>query len=245
MEFLMSPWGFASVSILSISIIVLVWRVGYISLSKAGLIVGKHKQEKVSPHTTCPYAGDIMDIIHQTAEYIERKQEIKYHLLEDQMRFYEESEEEIMGHMKKTFLKILETKLVTDESYVQHPEYMAYTVTLKALAADIKPYIKGCFKTNHYADYTLDEQLAYIDKKTSVVFQKITEGLNLYWRGTVVARGELYTANRKDSPMYEEYITNIFQKAFTLAREAKLKVEMLDKAYNAFIQSKLGHDQPL
>lgn len=61
MEFLATPWGFGSITVVAIAILAIVWRVGYLSLSKAGILIGKGgTPKKVSPHATCPHAKDIM-----------------------------------------------------------------------------------------------------------------------------------------------------------------------------------------
>jgi len=242
MEMLATPWGFASISVISIALIVIIWRVGYLSLSKAGILIGKSSTSKVSPHAKCPHAGDIMELIHRTTEYIESRQERKTLLLEEQMRFYEETEEEITGLMKRLFLSILCKKMEGIDSYVQHPEYTSYTVTLMAIATDIKSYIRGCFKANHYAELTMEEQVAYTDKKRSVVMQKVTEGLNVYWRGSLVTRPELYATHKENSSVMEEYVDSIFSKAFKLARATHTDLKAMETEYNTYIDYTLGKE---
>ena len=243
MEFLATPWGFGSVSIAAITLLLIVWRVGTISLSKAGFHIGpKGQPVKVSPHSVCPHAGDIMTLIHRTTEYLEKKQEIKQQLLEEQMRFYEETEEEIMGYLKKLFLKLLFARAESGSSSVQHPEYMAYAVTLKAVAAELKPYVRNCFKANHFAELAPEDQKKYIIKRREVVIQKTTELLNLYWRGVVVSRADMYGIHSDNIGTLEGYIEEVFDRAFSLARDHTRKIEEMDRSYHLYIANTLGAD---
>lgn len=241
MEFLSTPWGFGSIVVSAITLLTVVWRVGYLSLSKAGILIGKNgTMKKASPHTTCPHARDIMELIHRTMEHVETRQELRMQLLESQMRFYEETEEEVLGLLKASYLSLMSDKNDAGISYVQHPEYTAYVMTLKAIASDVKVYIRGCFKTNHYAELDSEGQRLYIEKKEAVIFQKVTEALNLYWKGEVVTRGELYKANRLKLEEYSEYVYDIFNKAFSLARETSERLDKMEFEYSTFIEGTLG-----
>lgn len=240
MDILATPWGFASTVVLSGTILALVWRVGHVSLSKAGIVIGKNTTKPVSPHATCPHAGDIVDIVQKTTEYAEKRQELKAELLTDQMRFYEETEEEVIGTLKALFLSLLSDKVGKDISYVQHPEYIAYTATLKAISADVKDYIRETFRANHYAEKTPDEQQAYVNKKETVVTQKVTEALNSFWRGQVVTREELYKVHHKRMDGFQAFVTEVYNQAFTLSREYAKEVERLEKSYRDYIAERLG-----
>lgn len=241
MEFIATPWGFSSIAVIAATLITVVWRVGYLSLSKAGLLIGKGGvQKKPSPHATCPHAGDIMEFLHRTAEHLESKQELKTQLIEGQMRFYEETEEEIIGVFKRIYLSLLGDKLADQESYAQHPEYTSYAVTLLAIASELKSCVRGWFKANHYALQTPEEQRIYIDKKKLLSIQKVTDALNLYWRGSVVTRTDLYKAHKQHMGEFEKLVEEIFNKAFLLARETANTLERLDIEYNQYLNEKLG-----
>lgn len=181
-----------------------------------------------------------MELIHRTTEYMEKRQETKLQLLEDQMRFYEETEEEIMGFLRKIFIGILFDKLEGVDSYIQHPEYAAYMVTLKAIASDIKSYIRTCFKVNHYAEANPEVQRVYVKKKTDTTIQKVTEALNTYWRGSVVTRANLYDKHQEHMPKFEEYVNDIFNRAFVLARESDEKIKKMETEYKGYVNYTLG-----
>lgn len=243
MEFLSTPWGFASIAFVATAVVAIVYRVGFMSFSKGNILVGRGEQKKVSPHSTCPYAKDIMELIHRTTEHMERRQELKTFLIEEQMKYYEETEEEVLGLMRKTYLSLLADKLQGDASYAQHPEYTAYIVTLKAIASEVKSYMRGCFKANHYAERSIEEQRVYVEKKKTVVVQKITELLNIYWRGVVVTRSELYKEHTTLLPELQEYVETIFNEAFLLARNSSTKIQQLEEAYNTYLIAVLGADK--
>lgn len=245
MEWLASPWIFATISVLSSLLAFIIYRVGYMKASKGVIEIGKIKEEetkKVSPHTMCPNARDIMEVIHRTLEYSERRSDLKNQLIEDQMRYYEETEEEVLGEFKRIFLSLLSDKLKDIDSYVQHPEYTAYTVTLKAIASELKSYIRSCFKSNHYATLEPEEQRQYIDKKKSIIEQKITESLNMFWRGTAINRSELYKENQKNINVLYSYAESIFNRAFLLARETKNELEKMESEYNRYITATIGNN---
>lgn len=243
MEFLSSPWGFASIAFIATAVVVIVYRVGFMSFSKGNILVGREELKKVSPHSTCPYAKDIMELIHRTTEHMERRQELKLLLIEEQMRQYEETEEEVLGLMRKIYLSLLADKLQGDSSYAQHPEYTAYIVTLKAIASEVKSYVRGCFKANHYAGRSIEEQRIYVEKKKIVIIQKITELLNIYWRGTIITRAELYKEHNIIISDLQEYIENLFNEAFLLARNSAIKIQQLEEAYNTYLIAVLGADK--
>lgn len=235
-----SPWVLGIAVVFSLLIGFIIYKAASISISKQGIVVnqGKSSVQKVSPHANCPHAKDIMEIIHRTIDYSEKRLEVKTNLVGRQMKYYEEVEEEIAGSFKRTFLALLSTKLETEvESLAQHPEYMAFIVTLKAISLDLKPYIKNCFKSNHYATQTQEDQRIYIDRKRALIIQKVTEYLNLYWRGTVVTRTDLYKANHKEIRIYENYLEEIFNRAFMLAREASDTLLHLEEEYKKYIDT--------
>ncbi len=242
LELLASPWVFGSVLSISFLIAFITYRVGSFRLSKGEFSVGKDIKKKVSPHSMCPHARDIMEIIHRTIEYSEKRQELPVKLLDDQMRFFEETEEEIIGELKKIFLSVLSDKLTDVDSFATHHEYIAYIVTLKAISADIKSYVRNCFKANHYAQQEPNDQRNYIEKKKSVIIQKISEALNLYWRGATVTRSELYKANLEKIRVFESFTEHIFNRAFHLAREVQDELDKLEKKYKDYLTMTVGSD---
>ena len=243
LSWLASPWVFGSILVIGSLIGFAIYKFASVSISKRGIELSKgNKKVVLSPHATCPHARDIMDVIHRTIEYSEKRQELKNSLVERQMRYYEEIEEEMSAHFKRIFLSLLAEKVGQDilDSYAQHPEYTSYVVTLKAISSDIKPYIKGCFKSNHYSDQSPEDQRTYIDRKRSLVIQKVTELFNMYWRGTIVTRSALYKENMKNIREFEDYLEDIFNRAFLLARETKEELAKMEQDYNKYIVSVTG-----
>lgn len=243
MEFLnllASPWGFGSILSICLLIAFVILRSGFLKLSKQGIEVGKISRKKVSPHASCPYSRDIMEIIHRTLDYSEKRTQLKTELIENQMRFYEESEEEIQNELKKIFLEILTNKLKDIDSYVQHPEYNSYVITIKAISYDIKSYIRSCFRTNHYATLSVEEQLAYTEKKINIIIQKTAELLNLYWRGSIVSRLDIKQANMNKIHLFQDMLEEVFNRAFLLARENNKQLEEMEQSYKMYLESIVG-----
>jgi len=179
-----SPWGFGSILSICLLVAFVTLKSGFLKFSKQGIEIGKINRKKVSPHTSCPYSRDIMEIIHRTLEHSEKRFLIKSDLLENQMIYYEEVDENLQSEFKRIFLEVIAKNLKGFDSYVQHPEYHSYVVTIKSVSYEVKGYIRSCFRANHYASLSVDEQLNYTEKKINTLIQKVTELLNLYWRGT-------------------------------------------------------------
>jgi hypothetical protein len=234
MEFLASPWFFGSVCIVAGLIVFAILKVG--SFKFKDLEVGLNDDDSTSTKDV-PKFSSIMEIIQRTTAYIEKRQEIRQQLVEDQMRFYEEIDEEVQGELRRNFLSLLAEKLnTTIDSYAQHPEYISYLLTLKAISSDLKPYIRSCFKNNHYATQTAEDQRLYIDKKRIVLIQKVSDQLNLFWKGTIINRTELYKYNMKNIDSIENLIDSIFNRAFLLAREAEENLQKLEACYKIFLE---------
>jgi hypothetical protein len=243
MEFLSllaSPWGFGSIFSICLLIVFIVLRSGFLKLSKHGIEVGKISRKKVSPHASCPYSRDIMEIIHRTLDYSEKRMQLKTELIENQMRFYEEYEEEVQNELKKIFLETLANKLKDIDSYIQHPEYNSYVITIKAISYDIKGYIRSCFRSNHYATLSIEEQLSYTEKKINIIVQKTTELLNLYWRGTYVSRLDIKKANMNKIHIFTDLLKEVFNRAFLLARENSKQLDEMEKSYKVYLDSIVG-----
>ena len=240
-----SPWGFGSVIAIVLGTIFVLWQIGgYIDISTSGIKIGKKDKEKrkTSPHSTCPHARDIMEVVRRTIEYSEKRQELKNSLIEEQMRFYEETEEEVIGLLKNVFIKALAKKLNDNISYAQNNEYSNYVITLKAIFIDIKSYVKTCFKSNHYAYMSAENQLTYMEKKKTILSQKLSESLNIYWRGEIISRAELYKFNSEKAHVLEGYAEEVFNRAFLLSRETYARIERLEEGYQEYISSIVGTD---
>ena len=243
-DFLNSPWVFGSVVVVSIALCFVIWKAGSITIAKLGLTIGgSNKKEKLksSPHANCPHSRDIMDLIHRTAEHYEKIQYLKNSIVKEQMRYYEEIEEEVAGDLKRIFIKLLSQKLGDNKHFVESDDYKMYVLILKVIGADLKSYIRNCFSTNHYITYTIEGQNDYVDKKKTVVVQKVTEALNVYWRGNAITRSELYKANKDHIRDFEDRIKELFNRAFLITRETYNRIENEEKTYQKYIEGIVGN----
>lgn len=243
-DFLNSPWVFGSVVVVSIALCFVIWKAGSITIAKLGLTIGgSNKKEKLksSPHANCPRSRDIIDLIHRTAEHYEKIQALKNSIIREQMRYYEEIEEEVTGDLKRIFIKLLSQKLGDNEPFVESDDYKMYVLILKVIGADLKSYIRNCFSTNHYITYTIEGQNDYVDKKKTVVVQKVTEVLNIYWRGSAISRSEIYKANKEHVRDFEDKIEELFNRAFLITRETYNRIENEEKIYQKYIEGIVGN----
>jgi len=237
-DFLNSPWAFGSIVVVSLALCFVIWKTGSITIAKLGLTIGgSNKKEKLksSPHANCPHSRDIMDLVHRTAEHFEKIQTLKASILREQMRYYEEIEEELLGKLKHLFIKILLDKTPENEVLVEQKDYKNYILILKVISSDLKSYVRNCFSSNHYITYTIETQRDYIDKKRIVIIQKVTEALNEYWRGEIVKRSEIAKKNKENMREFEERIEDLFDKAFLISRETQDRIEKEIKEYEDYI----------
>jgi len=244
-EFLNSPWSFASIAILCLTLIFVISKVGYIAVAKLGLTIGKQDRIKKSPHSSCPHSKDIMDIIHRTTEFYEKIHIMKSSVIEEQMRYYEEVEEEIMGSGKNVFLKNLLVKLSREEPFINHEDYSHYFLVLKIISFEIKSYVRSCFKSNHYITYDIEAQRDYVEKKVTVIVQKITELLNLYWRGKLISRNDLHDINKELRGKLENSIEDVFNRAFLITRNTQERIEKAEKDYQQYVTFVVGEKSEL
>lgn len=241
-DFINSPWALGSITVIALALCFIVWKAGSITIAKLGLTIGgSNKKEKLkSPHANCPHSRDIMDLVHRTTEHFEKIQTLKNSIIKEQMRYYEEIEEELLGKLKHLFVKILLEKTPEHEVLVEQKDYKNYILILKAISSDLKSYIRNCFSSNHYITYTIETQRDYIDKKRVVIIQKVTEFLNECWRGDIVKRNEIAKKNKENMREFEERIEDIFNKAFLITRETQGRVEKEIKEYEKYVSLILG-----
>ena len=241
LEHLNSPWAFGSVLAISLALCFIIWKAGTITFAKLGLTIGSSsKSVKKSPHANCPHSRDIMEIIHRTAEHYEKIQLMKNGIMKEQMRYYEEVEEEVLGLMKKIFIDMLIKKIPGDDTFIEHKDYKNYVLIIKVIASDLKSYVRNCFSMNHYTTYTIETQNDYVEKKKCVLIQKVTEALNDYWRGSSITRQEIFKANKENIRKFENQIEVIFNRAFSEARGVYARIEKEQKEYQSYIDFMIG-----
>lgn len=242
LENLNSPWVFGSIVSISLAISFIVWRAGTIVIEKLGITIGSKNKVKTSHHSKCPHSRDIMEIIHRTAEHYEKIQAMKNSIMKEQMRYYEEIEEEVLGLFKKIFIKLLSEKTPDEMQFINNNDYKNYILILKVIAADLKSYVRNCFSANHYITYTIESQNDYVDKKKNALSQKTTEMLNDYWRGEKVSRSEIYKANKEYIKLFENQVEDIFNRAFLITRETYERIEYEEKIYQKYIEDMVGNN---
>lgn len=241
LENLNSPWVFGSILSMSVAVCFLIWKAGVIVIEKLGITIGqKNKNTIKSPHANCPHSRDIMDIIHRTAEHYEKIQAMKNSIIREQMRYYEEIEEEVAGELKRIFIKLLSSKRDSNEPLVDCEDYKMYVLILRVIGFELKSYIRNCFTSNHYITYTIEGQNDYVDKKKNIIIQKVTEALNIYWRGSVVSRVEIYKANKEHIKSFEDRVEEMFHRAFLITRETYERIEREEKTYQDYIRFIIG-----
>jgi hypothetical protein len=154
-----------------------------------------------------------------------------------------EDEEETIGKIKHSFTKLLTEKLPENEQFINHDDYVYFSLLIKVIFGELKSYIRNCFTANHYITYTIESQRDYIDKKTVVVLQKAIETLNDCWRGSIISRTMLYENYKQNIKFYEDQIESIFNRAFLITRDTYSQIERNEKEYQTYIKDVVGTDE--
>lgn len=241
-ESLNSPWVFGSVVAICICLSIAFFRFGSIAIKKFGLTASNNPTKKQSPHARCPHSKDIMELVHRTADHYEKIQKLKNSIIREQMRYYEEIEEETIGKIKHSFTKLLLDQLPENEQFINHDDYVYFSLLIKVIFSELKSYIRNCFAGNHYITYTIELQRDYIDKKTIVILQKAIETLNDCWRGSIITRSMLYDSYKSNIKFYEDQIEAIFNRAFLITRDTYALIERNEKEYQQYIADVIGKE---
>ena len=242
LESLDSPWIFGSITVIIIGLCFIAIKVGSIVVDKNGLSIGKSKTKK-SPHASCPHSKDIMDLVHRTADHYEKIQNLKNSIIKEQMRYYEEIAEETIGKIKHNFTKLLVAKLDDNEQFINHDDYIYFSLLIKVIFSELKSYVRNCFSSNHYNTYTIELQQDYIDKKTVVILQKAVDSLNDCWRGSLITRTSLYEDYKLNIDFFEQQIQAVFNRAFLITRDIYSQIEVKEKQYNDYIIEVVGKEE--
>lgn len=239
LEALNSPWVFGSIASICIAVIILAFRYKSIIIEKLGFSAG-NKKVKQSVHSHCPHSKDIMELVHRTADHYEKIQDLKSSIIKEQMRYYEEIEEETVGQIKHFFTKLLTAKLPENEQFINHDDYVYFSLLIKVIFTDIKSYIRNCFSANHYITYSIEAQQDYVDKKTIVILQNAIETLNDCWRGSIITRTMLYNDFKVNTDFYKKQVETIFNRAFSVTRSTYKEIEKAEKEYQRYINDVVG-----
>jgi hypothetical protein len=213
-------------------------------VSSSALTIGNTLVTPAKPapaHANCPHAGDIMSVVARTAEFVELKHRLPNIIMEKQMKYFEEKEVELQGMYLRVFIKELDNAIPDGREVVQHPEYISYSSTLLTVGRFLKDYIRVAMRQNHFVDIDGD---AWVEKKNrykTMIAEKATEMLNLYWRGSVVTRGVLYNINH-DPDMVRQLnsaVDDLFEYAREEARKLDEEIGTAREEYEKFLQDKI------
>lgn len=211
-------------------------------INKNGVSLSKGKVKKLSPHATCPHRVSAVNALRRTLEYAEKISDMKYQVLEDQMAFYEEKEEEVIIAYKDIFAELIQHQFPESESYATTQEYKDYELVLASVFDSVKQSVRKWFRNNHYAKQDLEEQTAYIKTKKEILIKRVIEDFDKKWSGKTVTRSELKEANMKYLPDWEDAIVLVFNRAFTIARDYATRRANLEAQYRLFVKETFGDD---
>lgn len=243
MEALLSWPGVIIIGLICVTVIVALVLGRSIAISKNGVEVTAGGKKKAStPHSICAFKGSAVNAIRRTAEFVERKNSYRDDTLVQQMAVYDETCEEIAAMFKSIFAQIIKEKKGSDASFTATEEYTQFENMLIALFTELSVVVRRWFKHNHYALRNAQEQVEYIRRKKEVVIQIIGESLDRRWAGSVVSRSEIKEALSKREDDWIEYIEDVLNKAFAIARLQRSLRDQLEENYYKYIKETFGDD---
>lgn len=250
-------WGFLSVFVVcsaAVSIVFMILRFARLRTKWFSLNVDRQQasgegseddQKTVSTtksprHYGCPHADDLLEVSKRTAELDVRRESIKRQVYAEQLKYANEKIDEAIAHMQRIVIKLINEKTHGVIPFVQHPDYTTFKAIAKGLVHDVRAYLSYRFTENHYAFYTAQAQLDYVDERRTKITQMVTDLLNDYWCCQSVTRAELYDNNKEKRAEYDEIITSIFNEAFRIARDGQERIETAESEYASFMTNLSG-----
>ena len=242
-----SLWGFLSVLVVVIGVVVLVYvflkhgRIKAHGIEISGALEDTTEDpQQLSPHFNCPHAHDISEVARRTAELGQEKAAGKLSTFNMQVKFYDEQSEKMMECLRHTMIHLINKRTGNKIPFISHPDYKIFENILGRIEPEIRIYMLARFTENHYATYDVEGQLKYIEDKVSFVMTRLTSKLNMYWCCQEITRADVYIKNKENLTEYAKTIENVFTEAFTLARACTEQEKALDLAYTMFLRGTVG-----
>lgn len=244
LKLLFSPIGIVIVFIVCGTALALAIMGYRVQMSKEGAIIEKisgDKKRKTSPHATCRHRMGGVDAIRRTMEFTDRRDELRKSILEKQMDYYEEKEEEAKTLLKRAFGALLNRKYGI-EDFSTNKAYNDFNKTLYITFGTIKKSVRKWFKNNHYDKLKPEDQIVYISTKKEIIIEKIREELTFNWFQEEITRKEFSEASRDGIDDFEIIISEVLSRAFTIAREVHVRIKLLEQNYCLFVKDTYGED---
>lgn len=128
------------------------------------------------------------------------------------------------------------------EDFSSHKAYHDFNKTLYIAFGTLKKSIRKWFKNNHYDKLDMNAQLVYISTKREIIIDKVAEELTFNWFQDDVSRKEFAASDIKNAPEFEALINLIFTRAFSIARETRSRIHMLEVNYARYVKDTFGED---
>lgn len=252
---LQTVWGFLSVFVVCASVITIVYlitrfarlRTKWFSLNADQRSANGESQStkevstaKTPRHYGCPHADDLLEVSKRTAELDVRRESIKRQVYAEQLKHSNEKLDEAVAHMQRIVIKLIDEKTHGVMPFVQHPDYTTFKSIAKGLLYDVRAYLSYRFTENHYAFYTAQAQIDYVEERKTKITQMVTDLLNDYWCCQAITRAEMYEHNKARRADYDDILTSIFNEAFRIARDGQERIEAAEAEYATFMTNLSG-----
>jgi hypothetical protein len=187
---------------------------------------------------------DKIFVINQTKAIIinneKKKIELKYDTLRRQLNYAEEKVGDIKSLLAEIYSNKLKEKLPDAEKHKvkTHVEYKNYQMILKLGLYDcVIRILKRAFKTNHLEEMDFEEWEKYINHKTDLGIQQLSEFFDImYGNNSLITREELHDINNKNMPQFKQEIKDILNSAKAIQAKNHKKITDLNNAMDKGIE---------
>lgn len=239
MDFLTTPWGFGSVVVAVIGLVVIVFGRGRVVIGREGIRTGPDtmKSEPMMPEK---YARSVYMLVERSGDHRDKLRDIRVRALEDQMRVYEEFAIAALALFKVGFSEVaMSLHLPVD---VDRRERSAFVHMVKVVERDIKDECRRWFHANHYYTMTTQERADYLAAKQTTLGHLVSDAFDHEWLSDAVPRDELRKIGTNHRHEFEKLIEALFTRAFGISERA-IAAENEEKAtYSSFIFNAIGFD---
>jgi len=193
------------------------------------------KPEPIMPEK---YVREVLVLVEQAGDHRDKLRDMKDATIEEQMRFFEESEIAALAAFKRGFAKLL----VDLPIEVARREQRAFLHMIRTILHDVKDIVRKWFRTNHYYTMKGAEWEAYCKTKKQTLHHIVSEAFDMEWISEIIPREALYAIGEQERECLAALVDTLLDRAHQISvRQNEMAVE--EKAiYSARVLKVAGYD---
>ncbi len=239
MEWVASPWTFATVFTFIAGVIVLTLLGVRLRIGEGGIATSK-AEDKKEPLLPEKYAREALNLAQKTFDHAEKMHSLRASTIAEQMKIYEEIEISVVGSLKTTFRSILDKLEVPVAE--KRSEAMAFSNLLAMVSIDIKNKVRAFFLNNHYHTYSEVDFDLYVEQKKRTIVELVSTGFDLYWISSLVTREDFRLVPTTQWNEIIDLVERCFKQARIISMEKQEQLDAERKSYNAYVLEVTGSD---